>query len=193
MNSDYEAIKLNEWRTIFLTGSINDESASRVIMALLQFDHESQDPISLYINSPGGVVTATLAMYDAMRFVKSTVKTYCIGQAASGAALILAAGTQGHRYILPNARTMIHQPLIQGGMGGQATDLMIQVEEIVRLRKTIIDIFVEHTGQSQQRVESDIERDFYQDAISSVEYRLVDKVLHPNQIDNKALYSNTGK
>jgi ATP-dependent Clp protease protease subunit len=178
---DPDSIKLSEWRVIFLTGSINDESASKIIMALLQFDYESGEDISLYINSPGGVVTSTLAIYDTMQFVRSRVKTYCIGQAASGAALLLAAGAKGYRYILPHARTMIHQPLIQGGLGGQTTDLVIQVGEIARLRKSLVELFAEITGHPAEDVERHMERDFYQTAEASVEYGLVDHVIRPTE------------
>ena len=181
-----DSIKLSEWRVIFLTGSINDESASKIIMALLQFDYESGEDISLYINSPGGVVTSTLAIYDTMQFVRSRVKTYCIGQAASGAALLLAAGAKGSRYILPHARTMIHQPLIQGGLGGQATDLVIQVGEIARLRKSLVELFAEITGNPSEDVERNMERDFYQTAEASVKYGLVDHVIRPSEVVEQA-------
>src|SRR5215470_3373709 len=154
---------------IIMLGTEIDDDVANVIVAQLLF-LESEDPdkdINLYINSPGGSVTAGLAIYDTIQYVKPPVSTICIGQAASMGAVLLAAGAKGKRQALPNARIMIHQPL--GGMRGQVTDMEIQVKEILRLKKRLNDILVKHTGQTMDRIEKDTDRDFFMSAIESKE------------------------
>ncbi|MDY4609183.1 MAG: ATP-dependent Clp endopeptidase proteolytic subunit ClpP [Sphaerochaetaceae bacterium] len=163
-------------RIIFLDGEINEATADLVVAQLLFL--ESEDPskdISLYINSPGGSVTAGLAIYDTMQYIRSDVQTICMGQAASMAALLLTAGKHGKRYILPSARVMIHQPW--GGVQGQATDISIHAKEIGRLKQLTTDYFVEHTGRTREQVAADLERDYFLSADEAVEYGLVDRVM----------------
>jgi len=162
-------------RIIFLDNQIDDMNADIVIAQLLYT--ESQDPdkdVSLYINTPGGSVTAGLAIYDAMQYIKPDVVTICVGQAASMGAILLAAGAPGKRFILPSARVLIHQPW--GGVQGQATDIGIQAREIVRLKKLLISYFSKHTGATEEQVETDMERDRFMSANESVDYGVVDKV-----------------
>jgi ATP-dependent Clp protease protease subunit len=161
---------------IFLGFPIDDHVANLVIAQLLFL--EAQDPnrdISLYVNSPGGSVTAGLAIYDTMQFVKPDITTICIGQAASMAAVLLAAGQKGKRYALPNSRILIHQPL--GGIQGQATDIDIQAKEILRLRERLSEILVNHTGQSIEKIQSDTDRDKFMTAMQASEYGLIDEVI----------------
>ena len=161
---------------IYLGGAIDDWQADIVIATLLFMD--SQDPekdIHLYINSPGGSVTAGLAIYDTMQFIKSDVCTICVGQAVSAAALILASGTKGKRFALPHSRLMIHQPW--GGAGGQASDIQIQANEIMRLKKQINNILKDTTGQPLDKIEKDVQRDFFLSPQEAVDYGLIDKVL----------------
>lgn len=168
--------RLLKERIIFLDGEIDDAKADLVVAQLLFL--ESEDPkkdINLYINSPGGSVTAGLAIYDTMQYLRADVSTICMGQAASMAALILAGGAAGKRLILPSSRVMIHQPW--GGVQGQSSDIAIHAKEILRLKKLSIDFLVKHTGQSEERVAADIERDFFMTASEAVEYGLVDTVL----------------
>ncbi|MDR3355026.1 MAG: ATP-dependent Clp endopeptidase proteolytic subunit ClpP [Synergistaceae bacterium] len=163
-------------RIIFIGQEIEDNMANLVIAQLLFL--ESEDPekdVFLYINSPGGVVTAGLAIYDTMQYIKCSVSTICTGQAASMAAVLLCAGDKGKRIALPNARIMIHQPI--GGARGQATDIKIQAEEILRTRKVINDILTRHTGQAFEKIEQDTDRDFFMSAAEGVEYGIVDKVI----------------
>lgn len=164
---------------IFLGTPITDEIANLVIAQMLFL--EAEDPekdISLYINSPGGSVTATLAIYDTMQFVRPDVSTICIGQAASGAAVLLAAGAKGKRFCLPNSRIVIHQPFIYGqGIGGQATDIQIHARELIRLRQTISRLLAEHSGKPFADVDRDIERDYIMTATDAVEYGLIDRVI----------------
>ena len=164
-------------RIIFLSSEmIDDQIASSVIAQLLFLD--ADDPkkeISLYINSPGGIVTSGLAIYDTMQFVSASVSTICIGQAASMASVLLAAGEKGRRFILPNSRVMIHQ--LSGGAQGQGTDLEIQVKEMLRLKKTLTEILAKHTNQPYDKVYSDAERDNYMTAQEAVAYGLADKVI----------------
>ncbi len=163
-------------RIIFLDGEINDSTADLVVAQLLFL--ESEDPskdINIYINSPGGSVTAGLAIYDTMQYIRSDVQTICMGQAASMAALLLTAGKHGKRFILPSARVMIHQPW--GGVQGQATDISIHAKEIGRLKQLSIDYFVEHTGRTREQVAADLERDYFLSADEAVEYGLVDRVM----------------
>ena len=168
--------RLLKERIIFLDGEIDDAKADLVVAQLLFL--ESEDPkkdINLYINSPGGSVTAGLAIYDTMQSLRADVSTICMGQAASMAALILAGGAAGKRLILPSSRVMIHQPW--GGVQGQSSDIAIHAKEILRLKKLSIDFLVKHTGQSEERVAADIERDFFMTASEAVEYGIVDTVL----------------
>ncbi|HKV41078.1 MAG TPA: ATP-dependent Clp protease proteolytic subunit [Blastocatellia bacterium] len=163
---------------IIFLGTPIDEYVANVIVAELLF-LESEDPdrdISLYINSPGGSITGGLAIYDTMRFIKPDVATICIGQAASMAAVILAAGTKGKRFSLPNTRILLHQPSMEG-LGGQATDVKIYAEEIIRMRKLLSGILSEASGQPYERIEVDVERDFIMNPEQAVEYGIVDMVL----------------
>jgi ATP-dependent Clp protease protease subunit len=163
-------------RIVFLDGEINDLTADLVVAQLLFLDGQDTDKdINLYINSPGGSVTAGLAIYDTIQYVKSDVQTICLGQAASMGALILTAGTAGKRMVLPSARVLIHQPW--GGAQGQARDIGIQSKEIVRLKKLIIDYFAKHTGKDADKVAVDMERDFYMPATDAVAYGVVDSIL----------------
>ncbi len=163
-------------RIIFIGSEITDEVANAVIAQMLFLEAENPDKeISLYINSPGGSVTAGLAIYDTMQFVSSDVATIVVGQAASMAAVLLAAGKGGKRHALPNARVVLHQPL--GGFQGQASDVAIQAREILRIREAINRILIRHTGQPAERIERDLERDFIMTAGQAVEYGLVDQVI----------------
>ncbi len=167
---------LLENRIIFLAGPIVDRSASTVIMRLLYLQSIKPDqPINLYINSPGGLVDQTLAIYDTMQFLSCDIGTYCIGQAASGAAIILAAGTKGQRYALPNAKIMLHQPY--SGITGQAEDIRIQAEEILKDKKLLNAILAKHTGQDPEKIAKEIERDRFMDAKEALAYGLVDEIL----------------
>jgi len=163
-------------RIIFLGDAIEDHVANLVIAQLLFLVAEDPDKdINLYINSPGGVVTAGLAIYDTMQYLKCPVSTICIGQASSMGALLLTAGTKGKRFALPNARIMIHQPL--GGVQGQATDIDIQAREILRMRETINGILVNHTGQPMENIRRDTDRDFFMSPEQAREYGLIDEVI----------------
>jgi ATP-dependent Clp protease protease subunit len=163
-------------RIVFIGGPIDDNVANVVIAQLLFLESEDPDKdIHLYINSPGGVVTAGLAIYDTMQYIKPDVSTICMGSAASMGALLLTAGTKGKRYALPNARIMIHQPL--GGAQGQATDIEIQAREILRLRESLNGILVHHTGQPIEKIQDDTERDFFMSAEQAKEYGLIDAVV----------------
>jgi ATP-dependent Clp protease protease subunit len=163
-------------RIVFLDGEINDLSADLVVAQLLFLDgQDTEKDINLYINSPGGSVTAGLAIYDTMQYVKCSVQTICLGQAASMAALILTAGSEGKRFVLPSSRVLIHQPW--GGAQGQARDIGIQSKEIVRLKKLTIDYFARHTGKDTAQIAADMERDFYMSAVDAVNYGIVDSVL----------------
>jgi ATP-dependent Clp protease protease subunit len=167
---------LLENRVVFLVGEINHVSASNVIMRLLYLQSVKRDQdINLYINSPGGVVDDTLAIYDIMRFMTCDVATYCIGRAESGGAIVFMAGKKGKRYILPNAKVMIHQPF--GGVYGQAADIEIQAEEILKTKDTLINIMARCTGQSAERIREDSERDRFFDAKGAVEYGICDEIL----------------
>lgn len=169
--------RLLKERIIFLDGEIDDARADLVVAQLLFLENEDpKKDISLYINSPGGSVTAGLAIYDTMQVISSDVSTICMGQAASMAALILAAGTDGKRMILPSARVMIHQPW--GGVQGQASDVSIHAKEIIRLKKLSIDYLARHTGQTVEKIASDIERDHFMTAEDAKAYNIVDKILY---------------
>lgn len=163
-------------RVIMLDGEIGQHTASLICAQLLFLESDNPDkPISLYINSPGGSVTAGMAIYDTMQYIRPAVHTNVLGQAASMGSLLAAAGEPGHRYILPNARHMIHQPL--GGASGQATDVEIQARELLRWKKVLTDTYVRHTGKSYAELESDMERDFFMTAEEAVKYNLADKIL----------------
>lgn len=168
---------LLENRVVFLVGEINYSSATGIIMRLLYLQNQKKDvDIALYINSPGGSVDDTLAIYDTMRYLQCDIATYCIGRAMSGGAIILAAGTKGKRFILPHAKVMIHQPY--GGVFGQTTDVQIQAEEILKTKRQINELLASHTGQSVDQIERDSERDRYFSAWEAKEYGLVDEVLN---------------
>jgi len=172
--------RLLKERIIFLGTEINDTVSNLVIAQLLFLQSEDADKdISIYINSPGGVVTAGMAIYDTMQFLKCPITTYCVGQAASMGAVLLAAGTKGKRFALPNSRIMIHQPL--GGAQGQATDIEIQTNEILRMKKNLNEILAHHTGQPVETLEKDTDRDFFLSAEEAVKYGLVDEVVSKKQ------------
>ena len=163
-------------RIIFIGGPIDDAVANLVMAQLLFLDAEDpKKDISIYINSPGGVVTAGMAIYDTIQYVKADVSTICIGQAASAAAILLAAGTKDKRYALPNARVLIHQ--VMGGAEGQATDVEIQTREILRIKKAINEIMAKHTGKSIATIEKDTDRDFYMTAAEAKKYGIIDEVI----------------
>ncbi len=163
-------------RIIFLGGEVDDDSANLIIAQLLFLQNEDADAdIRLYVNSPGGLITAGLAIYDTMQFVSCDVATYCLGQAASMGAVLLAAGAAGKRFLLPNGRVLIHQPL--GGARGTATDISIQAEEILRLRARLNQILADHTGQTLERIEEDVDRDRFMSAEEAVEYGLADEII----------------
>lgn len=167
---------LLENRVVFLIGEINHVSAARVMMQMLYLENQKRgSEINFYINSPGGAVDDTLALYDTMRFMSSPVATYCLGRAYSGAALLLTAGAKGKRFVLPHAKVMIHQPY--GGITGQAEDIKIQAEQIIKSKNELIRIIANHTGRSIEEVRRDSERDKYFTAEEAVRYGLVDEVL----------------
>lgn len=168
--------RLLKERIIFLGEEVTDHLASVIVAQLLFL--ESEDPekdIHIYINSPGGAVTAGLAMYDTMQYIKPDICTYCMGQAASMGSILLTAGTKGKRYILPHSRVMIHQPW--GGFQGQVTDIEIHTKEMLNMKKSLIDIMAKHTGQSAKKLHTDMERDYFMNAEDSVKYGIVDKIL----------------
>ena len=168
--------RLLKERVIFLVGGIDDHVANVVVAQMLFLEAENPEKdISLYINSPGGIVTAGMAIYDTMQYIKPDVSTICVGQACSMGALLLAAGAKGKRYALPNARVMIHQP--SGGSQGQATDIEIQAREILTLRQRLNEVLANHTGQSLDVIARDTERDNFKSAEAAREYGLVDEVL----------------
>ncbi len=167
---------LLENRVVFLIGEINHASAARLMMQMLYLENQKRgQEINFYINSPGGAVDDTLAVYDTMRFLSSPVSTYCLGRAYSGAALLLTAGTKGKRYMLPHAKVMIHQPY--GGVTGQAEDIRIQAEQIIKAKAELTRIIANHTGQPVETVQRDSERDKYFSAEEAVKYGLADEVL----------------
>ena len=168
--------RLLKERVVFLVGPVNDVTANLIVAQLLFLESENPDKdISFYINSPGGVVSAGMAIYDTMQFIKPSVSTLCVGQAASMGAFLLAAGEKGKRYTLPNSRVMIHQPL--GGFQGQASDIEIHAKEILSLKARLNELLAHHTGQPVERVEQDTDRDNFLSAQEAVEYGLVDEVL----------------
>ena len=168
--------RLLKERVIFLVGPVEDHMANLVVAQLLFLESENPDKdIHLYINSPGGSVTAGLSIYDTMQFIRPDVSTMCIGQAASMGAVLLAGGAKGKRYALPHSRTMIHQPL--GGFQGQAADFEIHAKEILEIRERLNRILAKHTGQPLERIQKDTDRDFFMSAQDSVEYGLIDEVM----------------
>jgi ATP-dependent Clp protease protease subunit len=172
--------RLLKERIIFLGTGVNDDIAHLIIAQLLFLEAEDPDKdITFYINSPGGVVTAGMAIYDTMNYVKCDIATLCMGQAASMGAFLLAAGTNGKRYALPNSRILIHQPM--GGYQGQATDIEIHANEILRMRKDLNKILAAHTGQKIAKIQRDTERDFFMSAVEAKNYGLIDKVLTQRQ------------
>ena len=167
--------RLLKERIIFITGPIEDGVATLVVAQLLFLEAENpKKEVSMYINSPGGVVTSGMAIYDTMQFVRPPVSTLCVGQAASMGSLLLAAGAKDMRFALPNARIMVHQP--SGGFQGQATDIMVHAQEILNLKKRLNEIYVKHTGQSLKKIEDALERDFFLTAEGAKDFGLVDKV-----------------
>ena len=169
-----------ENRVVFLVGEINHITAARVMMQMLYLEDQKRgQEINLYINSPGGAVDDTLALYDTMQFISSKVATYCIGRAYSGGAVLLCAGTHGRRHILPHAKVMIHQPY--GGVTGQTTDVQIQAEQIIKAKKTLNEIIAHHTGKPVEQVTRDGERDRFFSADEAKEYGLVDEVFSPDK------------
>ena len=175
--------RLLKERLIFMVGPIDDHMANVIVAQLLFLEAENPEKeISIYINSPGGIVTAGLAIYDTMQFIKPDVSTTCIGQAASMGALLLAAGAPGKRYALPNSRVMIHQPL--GGFQGQATDIDIHAREILGMKQRLNEILAKHTGQSLETIAKDTERDNFKSAEAARDYGLVDRVLERRAEDS---------
>lgn len=167
--------RLLEDRIILLTGEINDNMANIIVSELLYLDSINQDDIQIYINSPGGSVTAGMAIYDTMNFIKSKVSTICIGMAASMGAFLLSSGEPGLRYSLPNSEIMIHQPL--GGAQGQATEIKIAAEHILKLRDKLNKILAKNTKQDIKKIENDTDRDFFMEASEALDYGLIDKIL----------------
>ncbi len=175
-------------RIIFITGPLDDQGANLVVAQMLFLSRENpKADVNLYVNSPGGSVTAGLAIYDTMQFLRCDVATYCVGLAASMGAILLTAGTKGKRYVLPNAKTLIHQPLIRGGIPGAATDLSIEAKEMIRTRQRLYEILANHTGQDLAKIEKDCDRNFWLSPEESVEYGLADSVLKkmPVSADDK--------
>ena len=168
--------RLLKERIIFITGGIDDATADLVIAQLIFLEYEDPDKdITIYINSPGGYVSAGLAIYDTMQFIKPDVNTICIGQAASMGAVLLAAGTKGKRFALPHSRIMIHQPL--GGAGGQATDIAIQAKEIIKIKDTLSELLAKHTGKRKATIRKDTDRNNHMDANEALKYGIVDEIL----------------
>jgi ATP-dependent Clp protease, protease subunit len=165
-------------RIIFLGGGVDDETANLIIAQMLFLSNEdSKSPVMFYINSPGGSVTAGLAVYDTMQFLRCEVQTYCVGMAASMGAVLMCGGAKGKRFVLPNSRLLLHQPLIGGVLEGPATDLSIEAKEIIRLRVRLYEIIAKHTGQPMERIERDCDRNKWLDANEAIEYGLADKML----------------
>jgi len=174
--------RLLKERIVFITGPIEDNMASLVVAQLLFLEADNpKKEVNMYINSPGGVLTAGLAVYDTMQFVRPAVSTLCVGQAASAASLLLMAGEKGLRFALPNARIMVHQP--SGGFQGQATDIMLHAQEILNLKKRLNEIYVRHTGQALKKIEDALERDTFMTAESAKEFGLIDKVIDKRPVE----------
>ncbi len=184
--------RLLKERIIFLTGQVHDDMANLIVAQLLHLEAENPDKeISIYINSPGGVVTAGMAIYDTMQYIRPEVSTICIGQAASMGSLLLAAGTKGKRYALENSRVMIHQPL--GGYQGQATDIEIHAKEILKMRERLNKILSDATGKPMGTVEKDTDRDYFMSAEEAKKYGLIDEVLKNRQAVPKAKSGKASK
>ena len=178
-------------RIIFMGEQVTDDMANIIIAQFLFLESEDPDKdINLYINSPGGSITAGLAIYDTMQYVKSDITTICTGQASSMAALLLAAGSKGKRFALPHSRIMIHQPM--GATQGQATDIDIQAKEIIRLKQELNDIFARHTGQDKEKVRADSERDFFMSGKEALEYGIVDRVIAKREMMNIGKNNRSG-
>ena len=172
-------------RIIFMGEQVQDDMANTVIAQMLFLESEDPDKdINLYINSPGGSISAGLAIYDTMQYIKPDVSTICMGQSTSMSALLLAAGTKGMRYALPHARIMIHQPL--GGVQGQATDIEIEAKEILRIKETIHRILAKHTGQPIERIRRDTERDFFMSSEDALKYGIIDKIITKREIQSES-------
>jgi ATP-dependent Clp protease protease subunit len=169
--------KMLKKREIFLWGDINDESAENVVKKILYYNAQSDEDITLYINSPGGMISSGLAIYDAMKNSKSDIKTICMGLAASMGAIVLCAGTKGKRQSWENARVMIHQPLIAGNFFGPASEIKIQAEEMIKVRDRLNKILSEHTGQPIKKIEEDTDRDFFMSAEEAQKYGIIDEVI----------------
>jgi len=173
--------RLLKERIVFIGTAIDDDIANLVIAQMLFLESEDPDKdVHLYINSPGGIVTSGLAIYDTMQYIRPNVATICMGQATSMGALLLAAGAKGKRYALPHARIMIHQPL--GGVQGQATDIDIQAREILKIKELIHQILVKHTGQALEKIQHDTERDYFMDGEEALRYGLIDKVITEREV-----------
>lgn len=169
--------RLLKERVIFLVGPVNDASANLVVAQMLFLEAENPDQdIHLYINSPGGSVTAGMSVYDTMNFIKPDVSTLCLGQAASMGAMLLTAGAHGKRFALPHSRVMIHQPLISGGLGGQASDIEIHARELLKMKATLNELLAKHTGQPLEKIERDTDRDNFMSAEEAAAYGLIDHV-----------------
>ncbi len=169
--------RLLKERVIFLVGPVNDASANLVVAQMLFLEAENTDQdIHLYINSPGGSVTAGMSIYDTMNFIKPDVSTLCLGQAASMGAMLLTAGAHGKRFALPNSRVMIHQSLISGGLGGQASDIEIHARELLKMKATLNELLAKHTGQPLEKIERDTDRDNFMSAEEAAAYGLIDHV-----------------
>ena len=170
--------RLLKERIVFLVGPVNDATANLVVAQLLFLESENPDKdISLYINSPGGSVTAGMSIYDTMNFIKPDVSTLCLGQAASMGAFLLSAGAKGKRFALPNSRVMIHQPLISGGLGGQATDIEIHARELLKLKQKLNELLAKHSGKKLAQLEKDTDRDNFMSAEEALKYGLIDQVV----------------
>ena len=178
--------RLLKERIVFITGPIEDNMASLVVAQLLFLEADNpKKEVNMYINSPGGVLTAGLAIYDTMQFVRPAVSTLCVGQAASAGSLLLTAGAKDLRFALPNARIMVHQP--SGGFQGQATDILLHAQEILNLKKRLNDIYVKHTGQSLKKIEDALERDTFMTAEMAKDFGLIDKVIDKRPVEELTL------
>ena len=170
-------------RIIIINGEINDSSSNSIVAQLLYLDSLNSDDISIYINSPGGVITSGMAIYDTMQYIKPDVCTICTGLAASMGAFLLSSGQKGKRYALPNSEIMIHQPL--GGFQGQATDIDIQAKRILKIKDTLNKLISEQTGQPLEKVQRDVERDYFMEPAEAQEYGLIDKIMVKNELDKQ--------
>jgi ATP-dependent Clp protease protease subunit len=176
VGSEIDEQMLNR-REIFLWGEINDESAESVVQKILYFDGKNHEDITIFVNSPGGVISSGLAIYDAMQYASSDVRTVCMGLAASFGAVILCAGTKGKRQCWENSRILIHQPLISGNFFGPASDIQIQAEEMLRVRERLNSILSHHTGKTIKKIEEDTDRDYFMSAKEAMDYGIVDELV----------------